>query len=88
VAWYLQRDDLYLVSMGEVDYGLAYADAAHRYLDAPAFKKLLDKNAGRSSVILFCRLDCDKELVAMLPKFAQTHRSGRFVAYLLPAKLL
>ena len=87
VAWYLQRDDLYLVSMGEVDYGLAYADAAHRYLDAPSFKKLLDKNAGRSSVILFCRLDCDKELVAMLPKFAQTHRSGRFVAYLLPAKL-
>ncbi len=83
-AWYLKRDDIYLISKGEVGYGLGYPDARHRYLDKERFQSLLEENASRWPILMVCKRKCDGELTALLPPTAQKQVWGQFTLWFAP----
>lgn len=77
-AWYLKRDDIYLVSRGEVEYGLGYPEARQRLLDVDSFQSLIEQNAPTRSILLVCHRDCDKGFTELLPPTAREQRWGNF----------
>jgi 4-amino-4-deoxy-L-arabinose transferase len=66
-CWYLKRCDVQVLgSGGELDYGLAYADAAGRLLDLDSFSSLIDRNKGK--VVLVARQKSLRHWKDQLPK--------------------
>ena len=84
-AWYLKRQDIYLVSTGELKYGLGYPDATHRLLDPARFASLMEKAATRQSVLMVCRRACDGRFVTLLPRTARKHSWGQVTLWFAPA---
>jgi 4-amino-4-deoxy-L-arabinose transferase len=85
VAWYLKRTDIYLVSTGELGYGLGYPDARYRLLDPARLRALLAHNAGRQAVLMACLGPCPAALTAQLPAAAQQDAEGMFHFRYVPA---
>jgi 4-amino-4-deoxy-L-arabinose transferase len=52
VAWSFGRDDVYLLSEGEISYGLAYPESRHRSLDEARLDALVAAHAGDVVMIL------------------------------------
>jgi len=84
VAWYLQRDDIYLISTGEVEYGLEYPDARHRFLNAARFRSLVEKDAPTRPILMVCRRACPAQLTALLPRSAKRSARGAFIFWFVP----
>ncbi len=85
VGWHFKRDDIYLTSPQELEYGLSYPDAAGRLLDGPGFAKLLRRNAGRRSVVWVCKDSCDGSMVGQLPAWTERDSYGVFTVWRIPA---
>ncbi len=52
VCWYLKRSDVYVLGDGgELDYGLAYEDAACRRLDIQSVIRLINNNRGNTVLV-------------------------------------
>lgn len=83
-AWYLKRDDIYLISKGEVEYGLGFPEARHRYLDKEHFQSLLENNTPGRSILMACKGQCDEQLTALLPPIAKKQVWGRFAIWYVP----
>lgn len=84
VNWFLKRDDVYLISTGEVSYGLSYADAAYRRLQpANEFAKLMSNRQGRS-IAVFCRKSCPEAIQSMFPENSQRQSYGKFSMWYIP----
>jgi 4-amino-4-deoxy-L-arabinose transferase len=79
VAWTLKRDDVYVVSPGEIEYGLSYPEARRRQLDGPAFAALLEANRGRRTVLVICEAITERTLASWLPADAQRSEHGKVV---------
>jgi len=74
-CWYLKRSDLYVLGgTGELDYGMAYADALHRLISLKAFKDLSMLNRGR--LVLIARTENVERWKARLPKPAFMDSNG------------
>jgi 4-amino-4-deoxy-L-arabinose transferase len=84
-AWVLKRNDIYVASPGEIDYGLSYPEARQRLLDGPAFGALLEANRGRRDVVLVCVPSTEAELKAWLPSGAQREQQGNVIVWRVPA---
>jgi 4-amino-4-deoxy-L-arabinose transferase len=90
VAWYLKRDDIYMISNGEVHYGgeahygLGYPEARYRYLNEERFKSLMEENASRRPVLMVCKRECPETLTAMLPPLVNKHVWGTFTFWFAP----
>jgi 4-amino-4-deoxy-L-arabinose transferase len=84
-AWVLKRADVYVVSPGEIDYGMSYPEAKPRLLDGPAFAALLAANRGRRDVLLVCVPLTEAELKAWLPSNAQRAQQGNVIVWRVPA---
>lgn len=52
VAWSFGRDDVYVLSEGEIAYGLAYPESRHRSLDEARLDALVAAHAGDTVMIL------------------------------------
>jgi 4-amino-4-deoxy-L-arabinose transferase len=85
VAWTLKRADVYVLSPGEIDYGLSYPEARHRLLDGPAFVALLEANRGRRDVLVICEASTEAALRPSLPGGAQRSQHGKVVFWRVPA---
>lgn len=85
-AWYLQRQDIYLLGTGETGYGLSYPDAAHRLLDPLQFAALMRQRSSRQPVLMVCHRDCDSQFVKRLPKTVQKQTWGEFTVWFDPAQ--
>jgi 4-amino-4-deoxy-L-arabinose transferase len=85
VAWVLKRDDVYVMSPGEIDYGLSYPEARHRLLDARALERLIRESAGRHAILVVCETTTEREIEAVLPARAERSEHGEVVLWRIPA---
>jgi hypothetical protein len=85
LAWYLKRDDIYLIRRGELRYGLEYPDARQRYLDKDRFKSLLEESSPSRSILIVCKNKCFEQLTAMLPPTFKNTSWGSFTFWFAPA---
>ena len=84
-AWVLKRNDIYVMSPGEIEYGLSYPEAKHRLLDGPAFAALLEANRGTRDVVLVCVPSTEEELRTLLPSGARREQQGNVIVWRVPA---
>jgi len=76
-SWYTKRSDLYVLSPGELAYGLEYPDSRPRNLEGGGLAGLLRENEGRRDVFIVVRPEREAEIDAPLPEGAtRTERSG------------
>ena len=52
VCWYYKRNDIFLLSRGELKYGLGYADSRHRLVNDEQIDDLVRKSSGKKSLVL------------------------------------
>jgi len=83
-AWVLRRDDIYVVSPGEISYGLSYPEARHRNLDARMLEDLVAASAGRADVLLIVELDTARDLAPHLPANTSRAEHGAVVILRIP----
>jgi 4-amino-4-deoxy-L-arabinose transferase len=75
--WYFKRDDIYLISVGELEYGLNYPDTAYKLLDQEQFSKLMTASGNRP-IIMVCNPTCDEKFSRLLPATASKQIWGDF----------
>ena len=83
-AWALRRADIYVVSPGEIDYGLSYPDARQRRLDAGDLARLIDANQGRREILIVCEADTAERIASELPARTQRTERGKVVFLTIP----
>jgi len=81
VSWYLKRDDVYLTTKGEMEYGLSYPQASDRFLDPQRLSELLNNDASRASILMVCKRSCNPQLENLLPTSADKMTYGVFVLW-------
>ncbi|MBL7204960.1 MAG: phospholipid carrier-dependent glycosyltransferase [Desulfobacteraceae bacterium] len=75
VCWYLKRSDVYVLGgAGELDYGLAYEDAAGKLLEIKSAVRLIDCNQGKT--VLVARAKSIRRWQDQLPKPVSQDDSG------------
>lgn len=84
MAWYLKREDIYLVGKGELGYGLDYADSRRRFIDAAGMQRLLQENSAGHSLLMACKRECPAALTNLLPATAEKHTWGVFTFWYVP----
>jgi 4-amino-4-deoxy-L-arabinose transferase len=83
-AWYLKREDIYLVGKGELGYGLDYPDSRRRFIDAAGMQQLLRENSPGRSLLMVCKRECPAPLTNLLPATVQKHAWGVFTFWYVP----
>ena len=84
LAWYLKRDDIYMIRMGELEYGLGYPDARHRKLNTEQFRDLLEKYTPTHSILMVCREKCPERFTTLLPPVFKNTTWGSFTFWFAP----
>jgi 4-amino-4-deoxy-L-arabinose transferase len=84
VAWALKRDDIYLMSPGEIQYGLSYPESRHRWLDEASLAALIEANAGRHDILVLCEDSTEPRVVSVLPARATRRQQGKLIAWFVP----
>jgi 4-amino-4-deoxy-L-arabinose transferase len=86
VAWTLRRNDVYVVSPGEIEYGLSYPDARQRRLDDGDLARLIAANRDRHVVLVVCDPGTARSLASELPARTERTASGRVVFLRIPPR--
>jgi len=77
VAWTLKRDDVYVVSAGEIEYGMSYPESRHRKLVGTMLADLIEASRGRHDVLVLCAASTEQEIAAQLPPTTERSQDGR-----------
>jgi 4-amino-4-deoxy-L-arabinose transferase len=77
VDWYFDRDNVYLISPGELDYGLSYPDAQYKFLNREQFAALMASSVQRP-ILMACNPTCDENYSKLLPATAKKQIWGDF----------
>jgi len=85
VAWYLKRDDIYMIRHGELAYGLGYPDATERFLDKDRFRSMMDTYASTRPILIACKGDCFEHITNQLPAAFKKTTWGKFTFWYAPA---
>lgn len=80
VAWVFQRQDLYMLSQGEVDYGLMQADASGRLLDKAGIDGLKQALHSGQNMVLFYRGGVPSSLAQSSVITGTNYHQGKFHA--------
>ena len=84
-AWFLKRNDVYVVTPGEVEYGLSYAESRHRWLKGQMLRQLIDANRGRREILIIGRSMSEPEILSQVPPTAVRTQHGAVIFWRLPA---
>ncbi|AZE94653.1 Undecaprenyl phosphate-alpha-4-amino-4-deoxy-L-arabinose arabinosyl transferase [Pseudomonas orientalis] len=87
LAWRLKRPDITLYNTsGEVKYGLAYADTAHRLVDRNQIQAWMaqTRRTGAVGVVMRVNSQGEKEELALLPPDGQRYAQGNIVILIFP----
>jgi 4-amino-4-deoxy-L-arabinose transferase len=92
VAWTAKRDDIYLLSAGELKYGLSYPEDRHRLLNPETLQALLAASIGQREILIACDVDREPVVTAALDQAARTVKVsrtgyGEMVAWRIPGDL-
>lgn len=85
VAWYSKRDDIYVLSAGEISYGMAYPESRERNLENGGLADLIEANRERHDVLIICRETSEMEIRGLLPERARRTEIGRVIVWRIPA---
>lgn len=77
VDWTLKRSDAYLLSPGELEYGLGYPDGRSRLLDAAGLQALLDEARGHRAMLIVCDVEREPLVATALRKSHLTRAAYR-----------
>lgn len=86
VAWYYQRDDLYLIGKGELEYGLSYPDAKHRYIDSGKLSGWILEMARERPVVIIYNRKQRTRFDKAIPEYAMKNEFGSFILWLVPKR--
>jgi 4-amino-4-deoxy-L-arabinose transferase len=80
-CWFYKRSDVYLVEDGgELDYGLGYEDARHRFLPLDRFRRLVGPaGSGRGRIVLIVMAWRYERWSRTLPRPVFMDKQGKFV---------
>jgi 4-amino-4-deoxy-L-arabinose transferase len=81
VAWVFKRNDIYVLSVGEIAYGLSYPEAQHRRLDASGLAHLIKRSAGHRPVLIVCKSSTERDIERVLPARAERSHHGEVVLW-------
>ena len=84
VAWALRRSDIYVVSPGEIEYGLSYADARRRWLDDDGVARLVAENQDGHEILIVCEAGTAAAIADQLPARTQRTERGKVVFLRIP----
>ena len=87
LAWRLKRPDVTLYdTLGEVKYGLAYADAANRRVDTTQVQQWMTEARKQGSVGVVMRVKGEREVreVELLPQDGKRYEQGNMVILVFP----
>lgn len=87
LAWRLRRPDVTLYdTLGEVKYGLAYADAANRRVDTTQVQQWMTEARKQGSVGVVMRVKGEREVreVELLPQDGKRYEQGNMVILVFP----
>ena len=87
LSWRLKRPDITLYNTsGEVKYGLAYADTAHRLVDRNAIQAWMaqTRRTGAVGVVMRVNSAGEKEELALLPADGKRYAQGKIVILIFP----
>jgi len=76
VSWVLKRDDIYVVSAGEIEYGMSYPESRHRKLVGTMLADLIAENRGRHDVLVLGAASTEQEIEAQLPPTTERSQDG------------
>jgi 4-amino-4-deoxy-L-arabinose transferase len=85
-AWVLKRADIYVLSPGEIEYGLSYPESRYRQLDNAAFRRLIEANRGRHAILVVCEPATDERIAPLMPPYARRSQHGKVVLWRIPAR--
>ncbi|HEX5421356.1 MAG TPA: phospholipid carrier-dependent glycosyltransferase [Gammaproteobacteria bacterium] len=86
VAWALKRDDIYVLSPGEIEYGLSYPESRYRQLGNSGLEQLIDANRGRHAILIVCEASTDERITGLMPADARRSQHGEVVLWRIPAR--
>jgi 4-amino-4-deoxy-L-arabinose transferase len=81
VAWAYKRKDIYMLSHGELEYGLKYPDSEQRFLDEGKFKQFVAENQGKRPIAIIYRGD-QFFYKNLLPANVKRFEQGKFFVLL------
>ncbi|WPO00791.1 lipid IV(A) 4-amino-4-deoxy-L-arabinosyltransferase [Pseudomonas sp. MUP55] len=87
LSWRLKRPDITLYNTsGEVKYGLAYADTAHRLVDRNGIQAWMaeTRRSGAVGVVMRVNSQGEKEELALLPPDGKRYAQGNIVILIFP----
>jgi hypothetical protein len=85
VAWYSKRDDIYLMTPSEIDYGLSYSDSQARRLNQGGLAQLIGAGRNRQPVVIVCKDSTEADIQSLLPAGVQRDEIGGLVILRIPA---
>jgi len=84
VEWALKRDDIYVITPGEIEYGLSYPESRRRWLEGEALGRLIAANAGRHEILIICWSVNEARVEPQLPPMTARSQHGDVVFWRLP----
>ena len=83
VNWAFKRDDVYMLSPSELEYGLGLPEGKNRLLDVNRFMELLEnaRSEGKS-VAVFCKRTCPQGIIESMPAGTEEYSGGPFKMWL------
>ncbi|MEO8224290.1 MAG: phospholipid carrier-dependent glycosyltransferase [Gammaproteobacteria bacterium] len=85
VSWVFKTIDNYVLDPGELRYGLAYPDTAHRLLEPEGVGRLIAANAGKRDILIIVPDAQARALAPYLQGLAPIDHNGDNQAWLVPA---
>jgi 4-amino-4-deoxy-L-arabinose transferase len=85
VAWVFKRQDVYMLSSGELAYGLSQPEAADRLLDADGLARLKSSLQPGQSMLVFFRGAEPQSLSQFVNEADATYQQGKFFAVVFKA---
>jgi 4-amino-4-deoxy-L-arabinose transferase len=83
-AWAFERNDVYVVEPGEIEYGLSYPESRHRWLRGAMLAELVAASRGRNEVLVLCIRKNEPLVADQMPAAAQRAEMGKVVSFRVP----
>jgi 4-amino-4-deoxy-L-arabinose transferase len=84
IAWYTKRDDIYVLTPGEIGYGLDYPESRARNLQNGGLARLIDEHRRTREIFIVVRPDHEDQIGVVLPSEATRTERGGLVRWQIP----
>ena len=80
-SWAFKREDIYMLSRNELDYGLGYYDSKYRLIDDRMLKNMIDEHVNwGSGIAIVCKSPCSTKFTSLFPS-SRTHINNGYYEF-------